>query len=210
MSLSMIDSMKNLSQAIYSLNRNVLRRRDRVGLIVFKGSKAFTLQHLTTNLDLVVKKLKEAGASDFTPMAAGLLQALKLLKQERMRNSDAVLNLMVFSDGIVNVPLERQISTLTRRKYSSEAQADSLDVARLLAKEKVRTYIINTNHYQHEKKLERGEGWRIRLTPTEFLIELARASKGNYFGLRIDEEIESIDLQEKSDWFYKEDFSANR
>ena len=105
MSMSMIESVGNIIQAIYSLHKQVYRRRDKVGLIVFKGSKAFTIQHPTTNLDLVVEKLRRVGASDFTPLAAGLYQAWKALKQEKLRNRDAIPNLVVVSDGIANVPL---------------------------------------------------------------------------------------------------------
>lgn len=188
MSMSMISSMNNIIQAIYSLHSDVYRRRDRVGLIVFKGAKAFTVQHPTTNLDLVVKKLKEVGASDFTPMAAGLLQAWKVLKQEKMRNRDAIPNLVVITDGIVNVPLEKPLSPLTRRKYSGEAQADAVDAAHLIAKEKFKVHIINTNHLKEEAEAapRREAGWRIVLTPTQFLMELARISGGNYHGLSLE------------------------
>ncbi|MCD6480177.1 VWA domain-containing protein, partial [Candidatus Bathyarchaeota archaeon] len=186
-SLSMIESMGNLIEAIYTLHSDVYRRRDRVGLIVFKGSRAYTLQHPTTNLDLVVEKLKNVGASDFTPMAAGLLEALKMIKRERMRNREAAIHLIVISDGIVNVPLQRPISPLSRRRYLSEAQADALDVARLIAKEGVMAHVINTNHSEEDARIPPtlDERWRVRLTPTQFLIELARAMKGDYRGLTL-------------------------
>ena len=187
MSMSMISSMNNIIQAIYGLHANVYRRRDKVGLIVFKGAKAFIIQHPTANLDLVVKKLKEVGASDFTPMAAGLLQAWKVLKQEKMRNRDAVPNLIVITDGMVNVPLEKPLSPLTRRRYSGDAQADSIDVAHLIAKEKFKVHIINTNHSREEAEAtpRREAGWKLALTPTQFLMELARTSGGNYHGLSL-------------------------
>jgi Mg-chelatase subunit ChlI/Mg-chelatase subunit ChlD len=186
-SLSMIESMGNLIEAIYTLHRDVYRRRDRVGLIVFKGSRAYPLQHPTTNLDLVVEKLKTVGASDFTPMAAGLMEALKMIKRERMRNREALIHLIVISDGIANVPLDTPISPLTRRRYLSEAQADALDAARLIAKEGVMTHIINTNHSEEDAETPptMDERWRIRLTPTQFLVELARTMKGDYRGLTL-------------------------
>jgi len=186
-SLSMIESMGNLIEAIYTLHSDVYRRRDRVGLIVFKGSRAYTLQHPTTNLDLVVEKLRKVGASDFTPMAAGLLEALKMIKRERMRNREAAIHLIVISDGIANVPLQRPISPLSRRRYLSEAQADALDVARLIAREDAMAHVINTNHSEEDAQIPPtpDEGWRVRLTPTQFLIELARVMKGDYRGLTL-------------------------
>jgi Mg-chelatase subunit ChlD len=184
MSLSMIESVGNVIETIYTFHRDVYRRRDRVGLIVFKGSKAFTIQHPTRNLDLVVEKLRKVGASDFTPMAAGLLEAWKALKQERLRNRDAIPHLVVVSDGIANVPLDIPLSPLTRRRYTSDAQADSFDAARLLVKERIRVYVVNTNHSKEEAESPplMVEGLRIRYTPTQFLMELARLSKGSYIG----------------------------
>jgi Mg-chelatase subunit ChlD len=184
MSLSMIESVANIIQSIYDFHGEVYRRKDRVGLVVFKGSKAYTLQHPTRNLDLVVKKLKEVGASDFTPLAAGLFQSWKTLKQEKLRNKDSTLHLYVISDGIVNVPLDKPISPLTRRRYNSEAHADSFDVLRLLVKEGVNVHIVNTNHNSDESKFVRIKESRITLTPTQFLKELARVSKGEYIGLK--------------------------
>jgi len=185
MSLSMTESVENVVQTIYDLHRDVYRRRDRVGLIVFKGSKAYTLQHPTKNLDLVVDKLRKAGASDYTPLAAGLLQAWKALKQEKLRNRDAVPHLVVVSDGIVNVPLDEPRSPLTRRRYTSEAQADSLDMARLISKEGYRVQVVNTNHLASEAEAPQvvEGGMRVKLTPTQFLMELARLSGGKYVGL---------------------------
>ena len=184
MSLSMIESVSNIVQSIYDFHGEVYRRRDRVGLVVFKGSKAYTLQHPTRNLDLVVKKLREVGASDFTPLPAGIFEAWKTLKQEKLRNKDSILHLYVISDGIVNVPLDIPLSPLTRRRYSSEAQADTFDVARLLVKEDIRVHIVNTNHNPYEEDYVIEEDSRIKLKPTQFLKELARISKGEYIGLR--------------------------
>jgi Mg-chelatase subunit ChlI/Mg-chelatase subunit ChlD len=185
MSLSMIESVTNIVQSIYDLHSEVYRRRDRVGLVVFKGSKAYTLQHPTRNLDLVVKKIRNVGASDFTPLPAGLFHAWKTLKQEKLRNRDSILHLYVISDGIANVPLDKPLSPLTRRRYTSDTHADSFDVARLLVKEGINVHIVNTNHSDNEKVPLIGKDSRISLKPTPFLIELARVSKGEYIGLKL-------------------------
>jgi Mg-chelatase subunit ChlI/Mg-chelatase subunit ChlD len=184
MSLSMTESVVNIVQSIYDFHSEVYRRRDRVGLVVFKGSKAYTLQHPTRNLDLVVKKLKDVGASDFTPLPAGLFQAWKTLKQEKLRNRDSILHLYVISDGIANVPLVKPLSPLTRRRYSSETQADTFDVSRLLVKEGIKVHIVNTSHNPSEGTPVKDENERIKLKPTQFLRELARVSKGEYIGLQ--------------------------
>ncbi|MFX0096055.1 MAG: ATP-binding protein, partial [Candidatus Hodarchaeota archaeon] len=153
LSLSMVSSIFNLGKAITTLHKNVYRRRDRVGLVIFKGEDAFLLQEPTTRIDLVLRRLWKTGASDLTPMAAGMLKAYRTLKLEKLRNKDAILMLIVISDGIANIPLKHSLSKRSRKKFLSDAQADCIDVARLLFRDSVRTIIINTAHSLLEEKV---------------------------------------------------------
>jgi len=190
LSLSMISSIVNLGKAITTLHQNAFRRRDRVGLVVFKGNDAFVLQEPTTNVELVVKKLWTAGVSDFTPMAKGMLKACRVLRLEKQRNKDSVQMLIVLSDGIANVPLKQPLSKRDRKSFLSEPQADSIDVARLLARDNVKNIVINTSHRPLEAMM-REEGVHIRrnlLNPTEFLMQIAESSKGSYYGLVLNKE----------------------
>jgi len=193
-SLSMVASIRNLGRALLSFHRSVYRRRDRVGLIVFKGSEAVVLQQLTTNLDLIVQKLWKVGMSDFTPMSAGMLKAWQVLRLEKHRNKDAIPMLIIVSDGITNIPLSHPLSPRVHRVLSSDAQADVFDVSRLLVRDGVRSIVINTNHIRNELPLGKEEA-RIPLqtqiySPTEFLMELANTSKGSYYGLSLKKEEE--------------------
>ncbi len=205
MSLSMAVSISNLGRAILSLHRSVYRRRDRVGLIVFKGSEAVVLQHPTTNLDLIVQKLWKVGTSDFTPMAAGMFKARSVLKLEKQRNKDTIPMLIVVSDGIANIPLPQPLSMRLRRKSLSDAQSDVLDVARLLARDGVRLIAINTAH-KGDALPPGAKGplpsWKA-YTPTKFLMEVAETAKGSYYGLSLGKEEELVTTKLES-WFYFE------
>ena len=189
MSYSMVNSMRNLARAVFSLHKSVYRRRDKVGLVVFKGSEATVLQHPTTNLDLIFHKLVNVGASDYTPLAAGLLKAWRLLRLERNRNRDALPILIVISDGIANVPLQNPVSMFSRRRFLLESQADVIDAARLIAKDGVRTFIINTAHSMEPPppNLEKArlQGRSLWYTPTELMMEIARVTRGVYYGLKL-------------------------
>ncbi len=184
LSWSMVSSIINLGRAITTLHDQAFRRRDRVGLVVFKGDDAFILQEPTTNIDLVVKKLWETGASDFTPMATGMQKAWRLLRRERQRNKESILTLIVVSDGIANVALKTPVSTQTRKTYQSPAQADTMDIARLLAREEVNTIVINTSHSPLET-LVSLDSQKDAYTPTRFLMEVAQIAKGSYYGLEL-------------------------
>jgi Mg-chelatase subunit ChlI/Mg-chelatase subunit ChlD len=202
LSWSMVSSIINLGRAITTLHDRAFRRRDRVGLVVFKGDDAFTLQEPTTNVDLVVKKLWEAGASDFTPMATGMQKAWRLLRRERQRNKDAILMLIIVSDGIANVALKTPVSTRTRKRYRSEAQADAMDMARVLAREEIKTIFINTSHSPLEASIDENSQ-KDAYTPTRFLMEVAQTAQGSYYGLELTSE-EKIPLESKKrrirDW----------
>lgn len=190
LSLSMISSIVNLGKAISTLHQNAFRRRDRVGLVVFKGNDAYVLQEPTTNVELVVKKLWAARVSDFTPVAKGMLKAYRVLRREKQRNKDSILMLIILSDGIANVPLKQPLTKRGRKRFLSEPQADSIDVARLLARDNVRNIVINTSHRPLEAMM-REEGVRIRrnlLNPTEFLMQVAESAKGSYYGLILNKE----------------------
>jgi Mg-chelatase subunit ChlI/Mg-chelatase subunit ChlD len=202
LSWSMVSSIINLGRAITTLHDRAFRRRDRVGLVVFKGNDAFVLQEPTTNVDLVVKKLWEAGASDFTPMATGMQKAWRLLRREKQRNKESILMLIVVSDGIANVALKTPVSIRTRKRYQSEAQADAMDIARLLAREEIKTIFINTSHSPLEASIDEISQ-KDAYTPTRFLMEVAQTAHGSYYGLELAAE-EKIPLNSKkrklSDW----------
>jgi Mg-chelatase subunit ChlI/Mg-chelatase subunit ChlD len=182
MSESMISSLDNVAKAILSLHKSAYRRRDRVGLIVFKGSKAIVLQKPTSNLNLVISRLFTVGASNFTPLPAGLRRGLEVLMDQVRRNRDLVPVLIVITDGIVNVPLDEPISLRSRRTYMNSAQGDAIDLARKLANANIRTVFINTDHRENEK-LPFVFGRHVELKPTAFLIELAKITRGRYYGL---------------------------
>jgi magnesium chelatase subunit D len=202
LSWSMVSSIINLGRAITTLHDRAFRRRDRVGLVVFKGYDAFVLQEPTTNVDLVVKKLWEAGASDFTPMATGMQKAWRLLRRERQRNKESILMLIIVSDGIANVALKTPISKRSRKRYQSEAQADAMDMARLLAREEIKTIFINTSHSPLEASIDELSQ-KDAYTPTRFLMEVAQTAKGSYYGLELTaEEKIPVDSNKRklSDW----------
>jgi magnesium chelatase subunit D len=210
MSFSMTSSLENTGRAIFSLHRSVYRRRDRVSLIVFKGKDAVVLQQPTTNLDMAVDKLRKVEASDFTPMATGLLKAWRLLRLEKQRNKDAIPMLIVMSDGIANVALSHPFSSASRMNYASEAQADAIDMARILKRDGIRVIVINTSHRSKEiagdafRKITSSREW---FTPTELMLEIARITDGSYYGLRLAHDAKaSIRRSKLDDWFF---FEAN-
>ncbi len=202
MSESMIPSLPNVVNAIMSMREAAFRRRDRVGLVIFKGQGAHTLQPPTTNLNLLVRRLSEVGASDFTPLASGMYEAWRVLRNERAKNRDINPVLAIISDGIANVPLEAPLSQRTRSRLLNAAQADAIDVAHLLAREGVTTLVVNASHtseplvfgsYKREMEEKTGRRW---MEPTELLMELPRITGGYYYGIGKGGSLEQVILTE--------------
>jgi len=203
MSESIVPSLVNVRNAILSMRDVAFKRRDRVGLVVFKGEGASTLQSPTTNMSLVVKRVMEIGASDFTPLASGMYEARRVLRNEKTKNRDSIPVLVIISDGIANIPLEAPLSTRTRSLFINTAQADVIDVAQLLGREGVTTMIINPSHlplgsassssYKEMVLQTTGKRW---LEPTELLMEIPRITGGYYYGIGEGGDLEQVFLTE--------------
>jgi magnesium chelatase subunit I len=210
MSESMKGSLANIRKAVQSVHDLAYKKRDRVGLIVFKGSTATVLQHPTTNLNLIVKKLLHVGASDFTPLAAGMFQAWRVLRNEKMRRRDIIPALIIISDGIVNVHLKRPLTPFTREKYLNVAQADVLDAANLLGKDGIKTIVINPAHEDASRKqmqlyydtiaAKKKKQW---LYPTTLLLEIPRLTGGFYYGIGGRGTVERVVLEDAFTAFYR-------
>ncbi len=202
MSESMIPSLPNVRNAILSMRDIALRRRDRLGLVVFKGEGAVTLQTPTSNIDLVVRRLRDVGASDLTPLASGMFEAWRILRNERLRNREIIPILVIISDGIANIPLESPLSPHTRERYVNHAQADVIYVAHLLRREGIRTLVINPAHVEHDEVSERYKRGmeertgKIWLEPKELLMEIPRITGGYYYGITERGELEEALLME--------------
>ena len=203
LSESMVASLVNVRNAIMSMRDIVFHRRDRLGLIVFKGLNAMTLQQPTPNLNMLVDKLSGLGASDFTPLASGMYEALRVLRNERNRNKETVPVLVLITDGIANIPLETPLPQSSRGSFMNTAQADVFDVAYLLKKEGIITVVINPNHipgekvapysYREEIQVKSGKRW---LDPTSLLLDIPRITGGYYYGIGRGGDLKEVMLTE--------------
>jgi magnesium chelatase subunit D len=97
--------MRAVKGAVLSLLGDAYRKRDRVGLVAFRGRGAATLLGITRSIDLACKHLRELPTGGKTPLASGLYRACELLKAARIREPDMLPYLVLVSDGRANVSL---------------------------------------------------------------------------------------------------------
>ena len=88
--------------AILSLLLDAYQRRDRVGLISFRGTSAGLLLPPTNSVDLAQVHLQEMPTGGRTPLSSGLFKALEVIETERIKDRDVLPLIVLLSDGRAN------------------------------------------------------------------------------------------------------------
>ena len=91
--------------AIMSLLLDAYQRRDRVGMISFRGTSASLVLPPTNSVDLAQVHLQEMPTGGRTPLSAGLFKAMEVIETERIKDRDVLPLLVLLSDGRGNVAL---------------------------------------------------------------------------------------------------------
>jgi len=91
--------MEQVKTAILSLLLDAYQRRDKVGLVTFRGHEADLALPPTSSIDIAAARLRELPAGGRTPLAEGLLRASDVLRLERIRDPRRRPLLVVVTDG---------------------------------------------------------------------------------------------------------------
>ena len=93
--------MSAVKGAVLSLLADAYQRRDKVGLVSFRGEGAQLLLPPTSSVELAAPRLKELPTGGRTPLAAGLEKAAEVLERERLRDAGRRPLLVLLTDGRV-------------------------------------------------------------------------------------------------------------
>ncbi|MGW1405773.1 putative cobaltochelatase [Streptomyces sp. NPDC002403] len=91
--------MAAVKGAVLSLLLDAYQRRDKVGLITFRGKDAEVVLPPTSSVDAAAARLELLPTGGRTPVAAGLLKAHEVLRVERLRDPSRRPLLVVVTDG---------------------------------------------------------------------------------------------------------------
>jgi magnesium chelatase subunit D len=91
--------MEAVKGAVLSLLLDAYQRRDKVGLVCFRGAGAELLLPPTSSVDAAARRLETMPAGGRTPLAAGLGEAHATLRRERLRDPLRRPLLVVVTDG---------------------------------------------------------------------------------------------------------------
>ncbi|MFD9109695.1 putative cobaltochelatase [Streptomyces bottropensis] len=91
--------MSAVKGAVLSLLLDAYQRRDKVGLVTFRGSAAEVALPPTSSVDAAATRLESLPTGGRTPLAAGLLKAHDVLRVERLRDPARRPLVVVVTDG---------------------------------------------------------------------------------------------------------------
>ena len=106
--------------AMLSLIVDAYQKRDRVGLIAFKGDKAEILLSPTSSVELAKKQLEELPTGGKTPLSKGLLKGFEVLHNELNKNKKIKPLLVIISDGKANVSIAAGSNPFNEAKRVAE------------------------------------------------------------------------------------------
>ena len=132
-SMAALQRMEMVKGAVLALLRDAYERRDEVGVIAFRGSKAALLLSPTRSVDTAELQLRELPTGGRTPLAHALQVASDVLNQNSGPSRPQPL-LIVLSDGKANVPLDG----------TGDAWEQSLQYAQSFARKGIAALVLDT------------------------------------------------------------------
>ena len=135
--------------AVLSLLLDAYQRRDRVGMIAFRGTKAELVLPPTGSVDLARVHLGEMPTGGRTPLSRGLYLALEVLEAERMKDRGVLPLTVLLSDGRANVLLNQTNGVPEARDRPASgtegtAAAEAKAVATLVRERRIPSLVIDT------------------------------------------------------------------
>lgn len=91
--------MSAVKGAVLSLLLDAYQRRDKVGLVTFRGTSAEVALPPTSSVEAAAVRLESLPTGGRTPLAAGLLRAHEVLRVERLRDPARRALVVVVTDG---------------------------------------------------------------------------------------------------------------
>lgn len=155
-SMGAANRMEMAKAAVFDLLVDAYQRRDRVGLVAFRGESAEVVLQPTASVELARLKLRTLPTGGATPIAHGIIRSLEVLDGETRRDGSVVPWLVLLTDGKANVGLSGGLGS-----------EDARTAAARVKEKGVHTLVIDTSGA--------GSGASAR--------ELARAAGGEYVRL---------------------------
>ena len=135
--------------AVLSLLIDAYQRRDRVGLIAFRGTEAELLLPPTSSVELARIRLAEMPTGGRTPLSRGLYVALQVFEAERLKDAEVLPLMVLISDGRANVSLGSTLRNGGQTPGLGSGEQDSTasearEVASLFREHHIPSVVVDT------------------------------------------------------------------
>ena len=158
--------------AILSLLQDAYQKRDKVGMVAFKGDQAEVLLPATNSVELAQKCLVEMPVGGKTPLAAGLTKAQDVVRQQLKRSPHMCPIVVILSDGKANVamaadkPLAEayRVAESMREEFNSKYIVIDTEKKGLLSFGKARELAVHLG----------GECYTIEQLKVDSLVDIVR------------------------------------
>lgn len=132
-SMGASNRMEVAKSAVLDLLVDAYQRRDRVGLVAFRGEGAEVVLAPTASVELAQLKMRSLPTGGATPLAHGLVSAMELLETEARRNDDVIPWLVLVTDGRGNVGINGGLGS-----------EDAITAAARIREARINTIVIDT------------------------------------------------------------------
>lgn len=119
--------------AVLSMLMDAYQKRDKVGLIAFKGAEAELVLPPTSSVEIAQKYLEELPTGGKTPLSHGLMKGYETIKAELRRDPDTCPFMVLISDGRANVSMNGELPL-----------QETKTIASIFRKECIQSAVIDT------------------------------------------------------------------
>ena len=108
-SMGAMQRMEGAKGAVLSMLMDSYQKRDKIGMVAFKGTEAEIILSPCSSVDLALSRLQALPTGGKTPLCAGLSRGLQLLHSELQKDIETKTMMVLISDGRANVGMGGKI-----------------------------------------------------------------------------------------------------
>ncbi|MCX6679960.1 MAG: magnesium chelatase subunit D family protein [Methanothrix sp.] len=108
-SMGAMQRMEGAKGAVLSMLMDSYQKRDKIGMVAFKGTEAEIILSPSSSVDLALSRLQALPTGGKTPLCAGLSRGLQLLHSELQKDEETKTMMVLISDGRANVGMGGKI-----------------------------------------------------------------------------------------------------
>jgi magnesium chelatase subunit D len=135
------ERMAETKAAIISLLLDAYQKRERVGLITFRGQSAELALPFTNSVETARKCLEHLPTGGKTPLPHALHLAFEVIKNEKLKHPKDAFLLVLITDGKANISLGRGPAILETKKLAGRLR--SLDIRTMVLDTEIVTPMID-------------------------------------------------------------------